>query len=125
MDCTLEPAIGRVRVDPVKAAWLWTMIGTGVMALWADAPDTAKDKPTTVVTGRAINRHVMDRTRNMRKTPETAANFVPQHRPSSLVQRFASVGEIANIVVFVASKEAAMTNGAAVRAEGGILDTIT
>ena len=35
-----------------------------------------------------------------------------------------SVDEIANIVVFVASKEAAMTNGAAVRAEGGILDTI-
>ena len=47
-----------------------------------------------------------------------------QHRPSSLVQRFASVDEIANIVVFVASKEAAMTNGAAVRAEGGILDTL-
>jgi len=55
---------------------------------------------------------------------ETAANFVKQHRPGSLVQRFASVDEIANIVVFVASKEAAMTNGAAVRAEGGIVDTI-
>jgi NAD(P)-dependent dehydrogenase (short-subunit alcohol dehydrogenase family) len=55
---------------------------------------------------------------------EATANFVRQHRPSSLVQRFASVDEIANVVVFVASKEAAMTNGAAVRAEGGILDTI-
>jgi hypothetical protein len=27
-------------------------------------------------------------------------------------------------VVFVASKEAAVTNGAAIRAEGGIVDTI-
>jgi NAD(P)-dependent dehydrogenase (short-subunit alcohol dehydrogenase family) len=55
---------------------------------------------------------------------DAVANFVKQHRPGSLVQRFASVEEIANIVVFVASKEAAMTNGAAVRAEGGIIDTI-
>jgi NAD(P)-dependent dehydrogenase (short-subunit alcohol dehydrogenase family) len=55
---------------------------------------------------------------------EAAANFVKQHRPSSLVQRFASVEEIANVVVFVASKQASVTNGAAVRAEGGIIDTI-
>jgi NAD(P)-dependent dehydrogenase (short-subunit alcohol dehydrogenase family) len=55
---------------------------------------------------------------------EAAANFVKQHRPSSLLQRFASVEEIANVVVFVASKEAAVTNGAAIRAEGGIVDTI-
>lgn len=55
---------------------------------------------------------------------EIAANFVKEHRPGSLVQRFATVDEIANIVVFVASKEAAMTNGAAIRADGGIVDTI-
>jgi NAD(P)-dependent dehydrogenase (short-subunit alcohol dehydrogenase family) len=61
---------------------------------------------------------------NNQSEEAAAANFVKQHRPSSLAQRFASVDEIANIVVFVASKEAAMTNGAAVRAEGGILDTI-
>jgi NAD(P)-dependent dehydrogenase (short-subunit alcohol dehydrogenase family) len=62
---------------------------------------------------------------NGQSEQETAANFVRQHRPGSLVGRFAGVDEIANIVVFVASKEAAMTNGAAVRAEGGIIDTIT
>ena len=62
---------------------------------------------------------------NGQSVEEAAANFVRQHRPSSLIQRFASVDEIANMVVFVASKEAAMTNGAAVRAEGGIIDTIT
>jgi len=61
---------------------------------------------------------------NGQSEDEAAANFVKQHRPGSLVQRFASVEEIANIVVFVTSKEAAMTNGAAVRAEGGIIDTI-
>src|ERR1700749_3456340 len=62
---------------------------------------------------------------NKQSVDEAAANFVKQHRPSSLLQRFASVDEIANMVVFVASKEAALSNGAAVRAEGGIVDTIT
>jgi NAD(P)-dependent dehydrogenase (short-subunit alcohol dehydrogenase family) len=51
-------------------------------------------------------------------------NFVKQHRPSSLLQRFASVDEIANMVVYAASKEASATNGAALRAEGGIVNTI-
>ncbi len=61
---------------------------------------------------------------NGQSEAEAAANFVKQHRPGSLVQRFASVEEIANVVVFVASKQASVTNGAAVRAEGGIIDTI-
>ena len=55
---------------------------------------------------------------------EAAAVFVKQHRPTSLLQRFASVEEIANMVVYVSSKEASVTNGAALRAEGGIVQTI-
>ena len=61
---------------------------------------------------------------NGQSVDEAAANFVKQHRPSSLIQRFASVDEIANMVVYVASKEASATNGAALRAEGGIVNTI-
>ena len=61
---------------------------------------------------------------NGQSVDEAAANFVKQHRPTSLLQRFASVDEIANMVVFVASKEASATNGAALRAEGGIVNTI-
>ena len=61
---------------------------------------------------------------NGQSVDEAAANFVKQHRPTSLLQRFASVEEIANMVVYVASKEASATNGAALRAEGGIVNTI-
>jgi len=61
---------------------------------------------------------------NGQSVDEAAANFVKQHRPSSLIQRFASVDEIANMVVYVASKQASATNGAALRAEGGIVNTI-
>jgi NAD(P)-dependent dehydrogenase (short-subunit alcohol dehydrogenase family) len=61
---------------------------------------------------------------NNQSEQEAAANFVKQHRPSSLLQRLASVDEVANMVVYVASKEASATNGAALRVEGGIVDTI-
>jgi NAD(P)-dependent dehydrogenase (short-subunit alcohol dehydrogenase family) len=55
---------------------------------------------------------------------EAASQFVKQFRPTSLLQRFASVEEIANMVVYVSSKESSATNGAALRAEGGIIQTI-
>src|SRR5579862_155451 len=61
---------------------------------------------------------------NGQSLEEAAANFVKQHRPVSLLQRFASVDEIANMVVYVCSKQASATNGAALRAEGGIVNTI-
>jgi NAD(P)-dependent dehydrogenase (short-subunit alcohol dehydrogenase family) len=61
---------------------------------------------------------------NGQSEAEAAAQFVKQHRPASLLQRFASTDEIANMVVYVSSKEASATNGAALRAEGGIVDTI-
>ncbi len=53
-----------------------------------------------------------------------SATFVKLHRPTSLIQRFASVEEVANMVVYAASKEASATNGAALRVEGGIVRTI-
>ncbi|MDX2306746.1 MAG: SDR family oxidoreductase [Hyphomicrobium sp.] len=55
---------------------------------------------------------------------DMAADFVKLHRPTSLIQRFASVEEVANMVVYASSKEASATNGAALRVEGGIVRTI-
>ncbi len=61
---------------------------------------------------------------NGQSVEQAAAQFVKQHRPSSLLQRFASVDEIANMVVYISSREASATNGAALRVEGGIVQTI-
>jgi NAD(P)-dependent dehydrogenase (short-subunit alcohol dehydrogenase family) len=61
---------------------------------------------------------------NGQSVEEAASQFVKQFRPTSLLQRFASVEEIANMVVYVSSREASATNGAALRAEGGIVQTI-
>jgi NAD(P)-dependent dehydrogenase (short-subunit alcohol dehydrogenase family) len=55
---------------------------------------------------------------------EAASQFVKQHRPTSLLQRFATAEEIANMVIYAASRESSATNGAALRAEGGIIQTI-
>jgi NAD(P)-dependent dehydrogenase (short-subunit alcohol dehydrogenase family) len=45
-------------------------------------------------------------------------------RPSSLLQRYAKPSEIANMINYIASPRAAATNGAALRAEGGVLRSI-
>lgn len=72
-----------------------------------------------------VETFVKDLAKQSGQSPEQAASeFVKQHRGSSLIQRFASVDEIANMVVFVSSREASVTNGAALRAEGGIIQTI-
>jgi NAD(P)-dependent dehydrogenase (short-subunit alcohol dehydrogenase family) len=55
---------------------------------------------------------------------QAEANFVKQNRPGSLLQRLASVDEVANMVVYVASTQASATNGAALRVEGGIVNFI-
>ncbi len=52
------------------------------------------------------------------------ASFVKQHRPTSLLQRFATVEEVANMVVYVCSREASATNGAALRVDGGVVQSI-
>ena len=42
-------------------------------------------------------------------------------RPSSLLQRFATTEEVANLVTYICSSLAAATNGAALRVEGGVI----
>ncbi len=55
---------------------------------------------------------------------EAAAAFVRAQRPSSIIQRAATVEEVANLVVYVASPQASATTGAALRVDGGVVDTI-
>lgn len=50
--------------------------------------------------------------------------FFEKIRPSSLLQRFATTEEVANLVVYLASPLASATNGAALRADGGVIQAI-
>lgn len=54
-------------------------------------------------------------------TEEFEKQFFKTARPTSLLQRFAEPAEIARVVAFVASPAASVINGAAIRAEGGLV----
>ena len=55
---------------------------------------------------------------------EIEKEFFRSIRPSSLLQRFASVDEVAAMVAFLASPLSSATNGAALRADGGVVRSI-
>ena len=52
---------------------------------------------------------------------EFEKEFFRSVRPTSLLKRFATVDEVASTVAYVCSSLASATNGAAVRADGGVV----
>lgn len=54
---------------------------------------------------------------------EAQRRFMAENRPSSLIARLIDPAEIGAVVAFIASARAAVINGAAIRAEGGLVRT--
>lgn len=52
---------------------------------------------------------------------DLAARTFTERRPASLLQRYASPEEVANMICYVCSKASSATNGAALRVDGGIV----
>jgi NAD(P)-dependent dehydrogenase (short-subunit alcohol dehydrogenase family) len=52
---------------------------------------------------------------------EFEKSFFETARPSSLIKRFATTEEVANMVVYVCSEASSATNGAALRVDGGVV----
>jgi len=55
---------------------------------------------------------------------DAGAAFVKASRPTSIIGRAASTGEVANMIVYAASPQASATTGAALRVDGGVIDTL-
>jgi NAD(P)-dependent dehydrogenase (short-subunit alcohol dehydrogenase family) len=55
---------------------------------------------------------------------EAEQQFLKTMRPTSLINRFATTEEVANMVVYVCSEQASATTGAALRVDGGVLRSI-
>jgi NAD(P)-dependent dehydrogenase (short-subunit alcohol dehydrogenase family) len=53
-----------------------------------------------------------------------AADFVTTHRGSSIIRRAARVEEVANMILYASSEQASATTGAALRVDGGVVDSI-
>jgi NAD(P)-dependent dehydrogenase (short-subunit alcohol dehydrogenase family) len=59
-----------------------------------------------------------------RSFEQAGIDFVKTHRPTSIIERPATVEEVANMVVYVASPLASATTGAALRVDGGVVDSL-
>ncbi|HYG85493.1 MAG TPA: SDR family oxidoreductase [Azospirillum sp.] len=59
-----------------------------------------------------------------RTLDQVEADFFRNERPTSLIRRFADPEEIANLVVYLCSPAASATTGAALRVDGGLVNTI-
>lgn len=57
---------------------------------------------------------------NNMSAEQAEKDFFKNARPTSLLQRFASVEEIANLVTYVASPLSSATNGSALKVDGGV-----
>jgi NAD(P)-dependent dehydrogenase (short-subunit alcohol dehydrogenase family) len=57
--------------------------------------------------------------------PKTERAFIDNARPSSIIKRLAKPEEVAEVVAFLVSREASAVTGAPVRADGGVVMSIT
>lgn len=55
---------------------------------------------------------------------EAEQAFLTTMRPTTLINRFATTEEVANMVVYVCSEQASATSGAGLRVDGGVLRSI-
>jgi NAD(P)-dependent dehydrogenase (short-subunit alcohol dehydrogenase family) len=93
-----------------------TTAGTGVTVNSVLPGPTASEGAVTFVQGMADKMNITPK--------QVETEFFKSVRPSSLLKRFATVEEVANLVAFVASPLSSGTNGAALRVDGGVVRTI-
>jgi NAD(P)-dependent dehydrogenase (short-subunit alcohol dehydrogenase family) len=93
-----------------------TTAGTGVTVNSVLPGPTASEGAMNIVTGLAKQRGL--------STAEFEKEFFATLRPTSLMKRLETPEEVAAVVAFVASTRSTAINGAAVRAEGGVVRSI-
>jgi len=93
-----------------------SVAGSGVTVNSILAGPTASEGASKFVENMAKQQNV--------SAAEVERQFFTSARPTSLLKRFETPEEIATVVAFVASTQSIAINGAAVRAEGGVVRSI-
>ena len=91
-------------------------IGTGVTVNAVLPGPTASEGAGAFVDSIAKERKITPK--------QVEQEFFKFARPTSLLQRFATIEEVANMVAYVCSPLASATNGAALRVDGGVVNSI-
>ncbi|QMT60283.1 MULTISPECIES: SDR family NAD(P)-dependent oxidoreductase [unclassified Legionella] len=108
------------------------MSKTAQLAIARGMAETTKGTNVTVnavlpgpTSSEGISQFVNDLGKQQNKsTKQIEKDIFEDLRPTSLIKRFASPEEIANMVVFLCSPLSSATNGASIRVDGGIIRTI-
>jgi NAD(P)-dependent dehydrogenase (short-subunit alcohol dehydrogenase family) len=90
--------------------------GTGVTVNSVLAGPTASEGASRFIENLARQQNI--------STAEIEKQFFQSARPSSLLKRFETSEEVAAVVAFVAGTQSIAINGAAVRAEGGVVRSV-
>ena len=122
-ECGIKPLIDMVHYSVSKTA----MIGLGRSL--AELTKGSKVGVNTVLPGltwtEATAEYQTDRAKREGKSLDQAIKeYFVTYEPTSLLQRITTVEEIASTVTYLCSELSAATNGAAVRAEGGLIRSI-
>lgn len=107
--------VSKAALQALSRGYAKELAGTGVTANAILPGPTATENVHAFLAPLAAERGI--------SVEEMSARFVAEKRPSSLLGRFASPQEVAHLAVYVASEQASATTGAALRVEGGIVET--
>jgi NAD(P)-dependent dehydrogenase (short-subunit alcohol dehydrogenase family) len=108
------------------------MTKTAQLAISRGLAETTKGTRVTVnsvLPGPTRSANIMEFLRSVSEDPEASeqaleTEFFEKRRPSSLLQRLIDPEEIAHLVTYLASPLSSATNGAALRAEGGLVRSV-
>jgi NAD(P)-dependent dehydrogenase (short-subunit alcohol dehydrogenase family) len=113
---TVHYGVTKTAVLGLSRALAELTVGTAVTVNAVLPSDTRTEATAEWIEGEAKKKGV--------SIAEVEKEYFQKTRPQSLIRRFAEPSEVAALVAFVASPLSAITNGAALRAEGGIIHSI-
>jgi NAD(P)-dependent dehydrogenase (short-subunit alcohol dehydrogenase family) len=100
-------------------------LGRGLAETTAGTAVTVNSVLAGPTRSEGVEKFLIDMAKAKNVTPdEIEKEFFRTTRPSSLLQRFATIDEVAALVTFIASPLSSATNGAALRVDGGVLRSI-